>query len=939
MRNNICYKFLHLVFFILSRVLLCLKITTSTSLGHQPVVVEEDGNYKCIDKERHALLDFKAYIHQDPHGYLSTWTVEEEATSDCCKWFGVTCNYQTGRVTNLFLSEGELEGKISPSLLNLSFLSDLNLYGNSFNGTIPMFIGSMTQLRYLCLDWNDFTGPVPQELGNLTNLQVLSLRFLRSCTIENLDWLSHLSQLTELRMAGTSMGKANNWVNAISNLQKLSTLNLDGCDLSQVMHPYCYSCVNSSSSSSSSSIISLYLRNNNLNSSISNWLFPLTGNRLIELYLSGNKLDGIPRYLGNLCSLTYLYVKDNPVSFKFPDLLNNLSGCTSHALEYLDASGSRFTGSLSDDIQKFSSLQVLQLSNNQLNGTISEMVWQLPKLQHLDVSSNSLKGAISENIRNSTLWYINLSNNSIEASMSNLSKVEVIDLSSCKLGPHFPLWIQTLKNLKGLNMGNARISDTIPQEFWNTWPSQLTYLNLSLNKITGKVTDLLSNFDLEYPILDLSSNNFFGQIQNVSSTLKSVDLSKNKFYGGISFLCQIVDDSLSFLDLSNNLFSGQIPDCLWHFKKLKILNLGHNNLSGRLPASIDYLINPEVLILNNNNISGELPSTLKNCTKLTFLDLGANKFSGSVPIWIGEKFSELYALSLTSNNFFGTIPLQLCQLVNLQILDLSKNNLNGTIPSCLNNLTAMIQDGSSLNQNKHHLDMNLSGTSEYGEYVDHALINWQGSVREFGNTLGLVKSIDLSSNNLTGEIPYELTDLHELITLNLSMNSLLGEIPQKVGDMKKLLILDLSRNNLSGEIPSSMSHMTLLNYLDMSFNNLSGRIPSSTQLQTFVPSRYTGNVGLCGIPLSKLCPGDKEMEVPPLVGESEDDEEIIDDTKTWFYIGGAVGFAIGFWLVCYALLVNRRGRHAFFRFQDNLENWVYVKVVVFIAKPRKDAHP
>ncbi|GKG04801.1 leucine-rich repeat-containing protein, partial [Tanacetum coccineum] len=37
----------------------------------------------CIDKERQALLDFKAPL-QDPDNMLSTWRPEEE--DDCCQW-------------------------------------------------------------------------------------------------------------------------------------------------------------------------------------------------------------------------------------------------------------------------------------------------------------------------------------------------------------------------------------------------------------------------------------------------------------------------------------------------------------------------------------------------------------------------------------------------------------------------------------------------------------------------------------------------------------------------------------------------------------------------------------------------------------------------------------------------------------------------------------
>ncbi|KAF5820005.1 putative non-specific serine/threonine protein kinase [Helianthus annuus] len=245
----------------------------------------------------------------------------------------------------------------------------------------------------------------------------------------------------------------------------------------------------------------------------------------------------------------------------------------------------------------------------------------------------------------------------------------------------------------------------------------------------------------------------------------------------------------------------------------------------------------------------------------------------------------------------------------------------------------MVQDGLGGNQNVH--SVNVSG----GQYVDRSMIKWQGSLREFSSTIELVKIINLSSNNLTGKIPDKLTDLHKLIALDLSMNALVGEIPSNIGQMKELQILDLSRNNLRGGLPSSMSQMPLLNYLDVSYNNLSGKIPSSTQLQSFEPSRYTGNAGLCGLPLTKYCPVDKVLEGPPVSRESMEGGEGIDDLQRWYYIGGATGFASGFWMVCIALIVNRRGRHAFFHVMNSLENWVYVKVMVFTAKVQRVSHP
>ncbi|MFS7916248.1 putative non-specific serine/threonine protein kinase [Helianthus anomalus] len=180
MANKIYHKhFTHPVFFFIASFFVLESFTTTNALvwsNTQPPTSPGHRIGKCTEKERQALLHFKSYIHYDPHCLLTTWTSGEEekaTTNDCCYWSGVTCNNQS-RVTSLDLGNNYLEGKISPSLLNLSYLNYLDLSSNSFNGTIPMFIGSMTQLRYLYLGWNDFSGIIPSELGNLTHFDVWS---------------------------------------------------------------------------------------------------------------------------------------------------------------------------------------------------------------------------------------------------------------------------------------------------------------------------------------------------------------------------------------------------------------------------------------------------------------------------------------------------------------------------------------------------------------------------------------------------------------------------------------------------------------------------------------------------------------------------------------------------------------------------------------------
>ncbi|KAJ9555563.1 hypothetical protein OSB04_010177 [Centaurea solstitialis] len=968
----------------------------------------------CIEKDKNALLDFKAgFVNLRSRG-LSTWRPQH----DCCKWRGVECDNRTGHVIKLVLQDFDggtaLKGQISPSLLNLTYLNHLDLSNNDFgpqpipkfigsmtklrhlnlsystfhgninpilissltelrylnlsynyqlNGTIPKVIGSLTKLRYLDLSYNSIHGNLPIELGNLTNLRYLKLA--NSGTVKNLDWLSRLYRLRYLDLGDTPFTEPIRWVDTILMLRELSYLRLSSCNLSEATIPYS----NSSIVNSSVSIADLDLSGNNLTSSAYRWLFPLTSDRLRSLDLSGNRLDGIPKYFGNLCGLRSLGISFNLEIASFSGLLTNLSGCTAISLEELDVYYSRFYGSVPNSIKNFVSLKKLLLSDNQLNGTISAKIWELPKLEYLRASSNNLRGIMPKEFGDSKLWYLDLSKNRLEGvlseahmfNVSNLRHLDLslnslsfrlspdwvppfqldrLDLSYCKVGPSFPSWVLTQRNLSYLNVANSSISDTVPIGFWDVSPSRLRYLNLSFNNIAGEVGDLSSRF-APYSAIDLSSNNFSGPIPNVPSDLVSLNLSRNKFSGRISFLCGIVDGLLSFLDVSRNSLTGEIPDCLSHFEQLIILNLAHNNLSGTIPTSIGSLVQLEVLYLCNNSFNGELPLPLKNCKNLSFLCLGFNRFSGLVPPWIGENLSGLYGLSLRSNGFVGPIPSQICRLANLQILDLSKNKLNGTIPSCLNNLTAMVEKGLlSHEQTQHYYSpaytsIDSDGRNigdDYSNYGDYAMIEWQGYEREFQSVnLGLLRSIDLSSNGLAGEIPDELTDLHEILSVNLSGNSLRGEIPRKIGELRSLLVLDLSRNGLSGGMPLSMSVMTSLGYLDVSDNKLSGRIPSGTQLQSFDASRYSGNVGLCGPPVTRNCPGDEASGFRNVGFEEVDMDESL---TRWLYIGGSTGFATGFWIACGALLLNRRGRHVFFRIHEHMMDWIYLRIVLILAKLR-----
>ena len=73
--------------------------------------------------------------------------------------------------------------------------------------------------------------------------------------------------------------------------------------------------------------------------------------------------------------------------------------------------------------------------------------------------------------------------------------------------------------------------------------------------------------------------------------------------------------------------------------------------------------------------------------------------------------------------------------------------------------------------------------------------------------------LDLSLNDLTGEIPSELGNLTNLSVLRLFYNNLTGEIPSEIGNLYKLTFITLKYNQLSGEIPQQVCNLVENNNL------------------------------------------------------------------------------------------------------------------------------
>ncbi|KAJ3356790.1 hypothetical protein HDU83_009602, partial [Entophlyctis luteolus] len=203
---------------------------------------------------------------------------------------------------------------------------------------------------------------------------------------------------------------------------------------------------------------------------------------------------------------------------------------------------------------------------------------------------------------------------------------------------------------------------------------------------------------------------------------------------------------------------GRIPDAIGRLHLLVHLGLAHNSLHGSIPETIGNLHNLKHLYLNDNFLTGSIPSTLCHLKFLKFCDLSHNQLSGTIPSDIG------------------------C-LQSMQALDLSHNILHGPIPSGLGDL---------------HSFQNLA--LDNADAIATALdaISTKHQLKTIG------ASLNLSFNNLAGEIPEALGNLVCISSLELNHNQLSGLIPASLGRLTAMWKLRLDNNRLEGEVPAAI---------------------------------------------------------------------------------------------------------------------------------------
>jgi len=196
--------------------------------------------------------------------------------------------------------------------------------------------------------------------------------------------------------------------------------------------------------------------------------------KLTHLNLSYCSLNGnIPSTISHFSKLVSLDLRFNYVeldSLTWKKLIHNATNLRELYLDGVDMFSIRDTSS-SMLKNLSSSLISLSLADIGLQGNLSSDILSLPNLQRLDLSFNELSGQLPKSNWSTPLRYLNLRFSAFSGEI--------------------PYSIGQLKSLTRLVLSDCNFNGIAPLSFWNL--TQLTYLDLSHNKLNGEISPLLSN--------------------------------------------------------------------------------------------------------------------------------------------------------------------------------------------------------------------------------------------------------------------------------------------------------------------------------------------------------------------------------------------------------------------------------------------------------------
>lgn len=561
------------------------------------------------------LLQIKNNQLDDVNGRLSNWN--ESAPNSPCSWTGIRCDRRNQAVDSVDFTSFGIGGGFPADFCRIQTLRTLNLYNNSFEGSISSnSITLCSRISFLNLSSNYFDGNLPEFGLNFVNLIILDLS-VNSFTGEFPLSFGLFPAIQALNVGGNLLNGS--IPSFLTNLTELTQLQLG-------YNPY----YPSSLPSNIGRLVKLqmiWIPNSNLIGNIPESIGNLV--LLKNLDLSNNSISGsIPVTIGGLRNVESIELYENNLSGELPDSFSNLT-----KLLWFDCSENNLTGKIPESLAGLT-LESFNVNDNQLDGIIPDVLSKNPNLIEMKFFNNKFTGSLPVDLgKNSNLEEFDVSGNQLEGSL--------------------PPNLCYRKRLNRIIAFNNRLTGNIPELYGDC--DSLTSIRIFNNQISGEVPVRFWSFP-EIQMLQLHNNQFEGPISPLIASARSLTqllLSNNRFSGEFpSEICGLTE--LVVVDISTNQFSGNLPSCITNLTNLQKLDLQINAFNGEIPTNLSSWTELTELNLSNNKLSGLIPATLADLPVLTYLDLSQNTLSGNIPAALTKL--KLNKFNLTYNRLEGRIP-------------------------------------------------------------------------------------------------------------------------------------------------------------------------------------------------------------------------------------------------------------------------------------------
>ncbi|XP_050224145.1 leucine-rich repeat receptor-like serine/threonine-protein kinase BAM3 [Mercurialis annua] len=571
-----------------------------------------------LKKQASILVSVKqSFESYDP--VLDSWNMSNYL--NLCSWSGITCDAMSNKsVVSLDISNFNISGSLSPLITHLHSLVNLSLSGNSFVGDFPVEIHSLSRLQFLNISENMFTGELDSwDFSQLKELQVLDLydnSFNGSLPLG----VTQLLKINHLDFGGNFF--SGTIPSSYGRMQKLNYLSVKGNDLQGLIPgelgnltkleklflgyynefdggipPELGNLVN---------LVHLDLANCSLKGSIP----PELGNlkKLDTLFLQTNELVGlIPAELGNLSSIKSLDISNNGLTGEIPFEFSGFQELT-----LLNLFLNKLYGEIPPFFAELPNLEVLKLWDNNFTGSIPDKLGENGRLIELDLSTNKLTGLVPQ-------------------SLCLGRKLRILILRKNFLFGPLPDDLGQCDTLTRVRLGQNYLTGSIPSGF--LYLPELSLMELQSNYLIGQVPKQTSKLTSKLEQLNLSDNRLSGPLPESIGNLSNLQIllmSGNRLTGQVPPEIGQLRNVLT-LDMSRNNFSGKIPDEIGNCSMLTYLDLSQNQFSGSIPLQITQIHILNYFNISWNHLNQNLPKEIGSMKSLTSADFSHNNFSGSIP--------------------------------------------------------------------------------------------------------------------------------------------------------------------------------------------------------------------------------------------------------------------------------------------------------------------